>query len=278
MDVNDLPPKARAKLTLLNDAASESQVLLASFLRRISELRNSANNVFNQAKNAEAGREIARLSGKQVAQQVRHREATQLLAQLDHWLRNLPRGTVLEDARHAKPKYKGSALEAIERIRSEIKKLRSDISAVQRAVPTPEELKAAARDYVKANADRARPHISASQHGSFNLTFGTLDFSSAKLDPFAYLCWLNPTAVVAALEKDISGMPPAPLALSAADKAVKLTELSEAMLSLERDEEALIAGSTQEIARRPQADPRAVLGVVKKAKMPAATEVAEAVA
>ena len=272
-----LPPSAAMKLTVLSDAISESSVLIASHIRRVNELRASIGNVFAHGKNAEANRELARMLAKQTAQQVRFRESSQLLAGLEHWLQNLPRNVVLEDIKkHSKPKFKGSAVEAVEAIRDKLKTLRKDISAVQRATPTAEEMKAAVRATVQANGDRARPKITATEH-KFDVTFGTLDFSTRAITPFEIECWLHPDDVVAKLDAEIDALPVSPLALSAADKAARLEELSAAMLSLERDEEALIAGSAQEIARRPQADPRAVLGViiVKKTKMP---ETAEAVA
>lgn len=271
-----LPPSAAVKLTVLSDAISESSVLIASHIRRVNELRASIGNVFAHGKNADANRELARMLAKQTAQQVRYRESSQLLAGLEHWLQNLPRNVVLEDIKHPKPKFKGSAVEAVEAILDKLKTLRKDISAVQRATPTAEEMKAAVRATVQANGDRARPKITATEH-KFDVTFGSLDFSTRAISPFEIECWLHPNDVTAKLDAEIDALPVSPLALTAVDKAARFEELSAALLSLERDEEALIVGSSaQEIARRPQADPRAVLGVaiVKKAKMPAATEAA----
>jgi hypothetical protein len=277
MNMDVLPPRSRERLTALSDTISESSVLIASHIRRVNELRASLGNVFAHGKNAEAQRDLARMLTKQSAAQVRFRELSALLATLQHFLQNLPSNVVLVDLKHPKPKIRGSATEAVEGIREKIKALRRDIVAVQRAVPTPEEMKAAARETVKANADRARPKVNATNHGKMDIVFGALDFSTRAITPFEHLCWLNPDDVIAKLDAEIDAQPKSALALSAVDKAARLEELSAAMLALERDEEALIASSPgQEIARRPQADPRAVLGVtiVKKAKMPEATEVA----
>jgi|APCry1669192522_1035417.scaffolds.fasta_scaffold01145_8 hypothetical protein len=276
-----LPPKARDKLTLLSDAVSESSVLIASHIRRVNELRTSMGNTYAQGKNSAASsRELARMLSKQTAQQVRFRESNQLLAQLQHWLQSLPRNVVLEDVKHPKPKIKGSAIEAVEAIRERIKATRKEIVAVQTAGPTLEDTKTAARAYVKAAAERARPKITAT-HDKFEVTFGVLDFSHRAITPFEQLCWLHPNDVIAKLDAEIDALPASPLALSAADKAARLDELSAALLALERDEEASIASSAQEIARRPQADPRAVLGVAlvtAKPKAADAAKVTEAVA
>jgi hypothetical protein len=221
------------------------------------------------------------LSAKQVEQQVRHREASQLAAQLSHWLKNLPKGVVLEDARHPKPKYKGSALEAIDRVRSEIKSIQKDINDVQRAVPTPDEIKFAAREFVRASAERARPRISATQHGKFDVSFGVLNFSERAVQPFEIACWLHPEAVIAKLESDIDAMPPSPLALSEKDKSSRLADLSFKIEQLQRDEEMLIeiaSTSGNTISRRPTASPLAVLGVSFKARMPEAVPIPETVA
>lgn len=81
------------------------------------------------------------VSVKQMEQQVRHREASQLTAQIDHWLQSLPGNVALQDARHLKPKFRGAATEAVSSLRDQIKEVRKELSVIERAAATPEEQK-----------------------------------------------------------------------------------------------------------------------------------------
>jgi hypothetical protein len=75
--------------------------------------------------------------------------------------------------------------------------------------------------------------------------------------------WLEPDRFAQRLEDEIDAMPDAPLALSKTAQAKRLAELSDELDGLERKEEALVASAAlagQDILRRPDASPAAVLG------------------
>ncbi|WP_407186706.1 hypothetical protein [Bradyrhizobium centrosematis] len=89
----------------------------------------------------------------------------------------------------------------------------------------------------------------------------------------AALSWLDPTAFEKRLHEEIDNLPQPALAMSADDRAAKLLQLEAELLAREREEEALIELAEEQgaaIARRLDADPRAVLGIAiaraKKAK------------
>jgi hypothetical protein len=74
----------------------------------------------------------------------------------------------------------------------------------------------------------------------------------------------DPDGFARRLEAEIDSMPDAPLALSKTAQAKRLAKLSDEMDGLERKEEALVASAAlagQDILRRPDAIPAAILGV-----------------
>jgi hypothetical protein len=80
----------------------------------------------------------------------------------------------------------------------------------------------------------------------------------------ALLCWMQPAAMVAALEREIDAMPAPELALTAKEKEKRLAQLKADLDALERLEETLIEQAARdglEILRRADASPAAVLGV-----------------
>jgi hypothetical protein len=80
-------------------------------------------------------------------------------------------------------------------------------------------------------------------------------------DVAATLAWLHRDAMVEALCRDVSAAcASSPPGVGAERRAARERELLARLLDLERAEEALIEASP-EVPRRPDADPRAVLGV-----------------
>jgi hypothetical protein len=100
-----------------------------------------------------------------------------------------------------------------------------------------------------------------------------LSKATRRLLPCLLICilaWvLGPEALLAAFFRDLEQEPERAEALSPAERDKRLADLAASLLSLERREEALIdraAADGQEVLRRPDADPRAVLTVAVFAK------------
>lgn len=78
------------------------------------------------------------------------------------------------------------------------------------------------------------------------------------------IAWLFKDRLIEAIESEIDSSSDDANALSDADRATKLSATLSEILETERQEEALIemaAANGQEIGRRPEADPRAILGI-----------------
>jgi hypothetical protein len=263
-----LPPTAREKLSILDDDVAEAQYALNASLRRLSDLNRVLGNAPHADGAADLEFEISRLRAKQIEQSLRHREAALIAAHVRGWLRELPVGTTFEDAKPSKAKDRLTSdglLEAVARVRAEIASLQAERRKVQQAPPPIRDLRAKASDYVDHLVARGRPRITATQD-QFAVTFESGGFSS-KADIVAILAWLDPKALLDRLHDELKAMPQPGLTLSAKDKVAALSGLRVRIAALERDEEALIEAAHSrriDIARRPDADPAAILNLVVK--------------
>lgn len=261
----ELPPRAQRKLDDIQDAAEEALTLASNTTRRISELENALglNPEGDNAANYE--HEVSRLRSKLGQYQLRHSEHSQLVTQLQTWLQSLQPKTVVKSApaRKVKPAKGESLPSAIHRIRIEIGTVRSDIQTVHRAMPRLQDIKANIRKRVEALAKENKPTMSIT-HDGFDFRFERGSFT-LKPNITGILAWLDPEPLIRRLEQDVEAMPTPALALSQVQKAKRLTELSEQLDELERDEEALVEATLdqdQPATRRPDASPAAILGVV----------------
>ncbi|SFZ82900.1 hypothetical protein SAMN02983003_1339 [Devosia enhydra] len=148
--------------------------------------------------------------------------------------------------------------QGLSELRDLIAALTAERKRIERAPMSASEAKARIRPWVKMMADRVRL-VGAIHHGV------AIDLASAEPDPtLAYLCFLNPDAVVRRLEQEVDAQLQGRFTLGELDKARKLKELDGQLLNAERREEALImimAEVGTVVLRRPNADPKAVLGL-----------------
>ncbi|MBR2120657.1 MAG: hypothetical protein IJ935_18835 [Afipia sp.] len=152
--------------------------------------------------------------------------------------------------------------EEINRVRAEIRTTQSDVRKLYHAGPRAADVKRAARNFVRGLAENGRPKITAT-HESFEVEFQTGGFTVAP-NIRAILAWLDPEALTKRLEDEIDAMPVPALALSLKEKNERLAVAKDALLVLERAEEALIEAAYddgEQIVRRYDADPQAILGV-----------------
>src|SRR5205085_5806368 len=86
-----------------------------------------------------------------------------------------------------------------------------------------------------------------------------------------FLAWLNKEALISAIDREIDNCANDKAALSDDTRQKKLSEALRDVLAHEREEEALIVQAEQlgfSILRRPDADPRAVLGLASELPAP----------
>lgn len=269
----ELPKRAKAKFTRLADAEIEAADVLRGTVNRASELNRvmllrSAGDIEDEKA------ELSRLQALQAQQQRRHMEIANCVMRLRRFFMELPASVDLEDAPREKVQArKGESLpDAINRVRLEISRAQSEVRKLSQAGPRAADLKRAARKYVMQLAETGRPKITAT-HEKFEIEFQTGGFTLAP-NVRAIISWLDPDALIKRLEDEIDALPVPPLTLSLKEKNERLTVAKAKLLTLEREEEALIEAASddgQRIVRRYDADPVAVLGVqIKRTKAVAA--------
>lgn len=170
----------------------------------------------------------------------------------------------------------------IERKRVEIAGLRSSLAALRSTSVPKTQLKREARDLVANLVALGAPKISGGE--KLNVDFSmhrltshvtTVDGNGKEIagvtsfktpDALSTMAWLFPDAMIAALERDIDTLDVDDAAALDTDaRQAKEAEIKTELLAAEHEEEMLIraaAASGVEVVRRPDADPRAVLGVV----------------
>lgn len=274
-EISGLPPRAHLKISALEDDEQRALTLSTSTTRKISELHHALA-LNSNSPHADVMRlEIERLEVLQRKYQDQHRQRADLNAKVRHFLAMLPADATLADAKPIKPKLRDGEthLTALERIRHEIAGVASERLNVEQAGLPLSELKKRTKEWVKERGAHGRPTITAN-HDKFEVIF---------LDPAAYsthpdipsiLAWFDPQGMEVRLNQLIDGMPTPKLALTPAEKAERLRELKLSVLSLERQEEAIIVSAEeagQTIPRRINASPAAILNLtIDRAKATAA--------
>jgi hypothetical protein len=253
-----LPAAAEAKL-----AEIQAQRVLAEESMRASNTRAAAIAGDPQLQ--------ARLLQERDKHSFKFNQLSQLFFKIQQWLTELrlPPGSTLEPAPLADIELNGEKLSTVlEATRSEIQALRQHLVAVK-AAPLPlEDQQKLAEDYVVQMLSAARPTV-AVVRDQLRVTFRDSVIASTD-DAIALLAWAAPDALYAALVRAMKAQPVRADAMSAEERIRRTDELSAQLLELEQREEALVlfaASDGIEIMRRPDADPRCVLGVVIRAKM-----------
>ena len=144
----------------------------------------------------------------------------------------------------------------VEWVRREIAELKMALQ-VLRAAPLPAaELRAKAREYIDALAQRGRPTL-RTEAGAFQIAWrreGSTIPAMTPEDVAATLAWLHHDALLAAVEREIGDT----AGVGAVDRVSQEAALLASILEAERVEEGLI---TADVARRPDASPLAILGI-----------------
>lgn len=196
--------------------------------------------------------------------------------------RRLPGGVIAAAPAVPAPlKKEETHASAVARIRAEITNLRGQHFLAENA-PLPSPIaKKLAREEIERIAARGRPSVFELLEGRQALGWPTRwrrdadthDLAGGRIrpgamreesDPFSLLAWLHRDALIAAIEREIDAAGDDENALSNEQRAAKLRELAAKLFEAECVEEAIIDAAARDglaIARRPDCDPRAVLGL-----------------
>lgn len=244
----------------------------------------------NEAKEraATAQADLDRMKGQYEARSEAWKHAAAINAAIEQYLRKrIPDDieiTMAEPVALKAPKMGDKLLGEIASIRSTIATLLADRRDVMMApLPT-----ADAKDLIKAwvadQAKKARPQVYRLLDGSSEINFPVTTRAKADLtvimeggkgfgiasggvgvtDPVSFQCWIDPAAVVAALARDLAEIADDSRAITKEERELLEQEISAKILHAERTEETMVEAALAEhleVYRRPDADPRAILGL-----------------
>jgi hypothetical protein len=277
-----LPAVARAKLSALEIAADDLAALtanalasikageakLASALHAMETTPTAARAEAFKAEATALGDDIEGLRSIMGERRARRDEAHQLVVRIRTWVERLPPQMTfaLVPPAEREPGDE-SARAAVERYRASIRNLRVEMEAVRKASLPEADIKNAVRAFIDKHAARGRPIIRVEGdkvdvlfENTKALVPGDRLNASASADLFA---WLFRDELVVAFNREVEALN-VQNALTREERSARLAELRAALLEAERAEEAAITRAGEEgtiIARRTDADPRAVLGI-----------------
>lgn len=278
-----LPALARARRAAIERAADDAAALahatfgsLNTIEKQVATRLSALEHCEDDAARAEElktelhtlGENAARLREELSARQARRDAAQKILTRIGSWLDGLSPNLALEPvALPAREPGDESARAACDRYRTVIAGLRAEMDAVRRAPLTRPEVKRQVLGWLDTHARRGRPHIQV-DHDKVDVLFENAkalvrgDRLAASLSP-DFLVWLFRDELTAALSREVDALT-LDKAISRDERAQRLETLRAALLDVERAEEGAIQRAQEEgtfIARRPDADARAVLGI-----------------
>jgi hypothetical protein len=278
-----LPARGRAKLSELERAADDAAALANRTYQtlvgiekqigtRLSALENAEDDEARagtlKAEIATFGIEAARIRAVLKERQARRDADQSLVTQITGWLDRVPPNVALEAVEpFAREPGDEGPRSAVERHRRKIGELRVEMEKVRRARLPPADIKRLVRAWVDQHATRGRPHIQVDGdkvdvvfERTASLVRGDRYTAPLSADTFV---WLFRDELAAAMDREVEARA-VEGGLTRDQRAARLEALRAALLEAERREEAAITRAREEgtvIARRSEADPRAVLGV-----------------
>jgi len=265
--MTSLPSSANAKLIRIQGLATDSRDAATSAHRRITEIKYAL--ATDEVKREDVDKlhaEMERLERVRTDQNARYSVLAGLATALTAWHRSVSPHVEIVMAKPvvAKTARGETIADAVERIRSEIKGRRSKLNEIRNAPRPKSALKAMAKGYVAELAKLGSPRVTTAR-GTFDVSFASeaaYGFGPRRVSEL--LAWLDPERFEKRIVEEIAAMPEPTLVLTDDEKAKMVAETSEELDRLERVEEALIEqahAQGQEILRRDNASPLAVLGV-----------------
>lgn len=197
------------------------------------------------------------------------------LGRAETYLRSLPSGTALvpHEGAAAQRLPNESWLAAVERVRAAIVDLREQARSAELAPLPKQDIKLAIRREVQELAAQGVPGLLAVAERAGKVRWPTFPLQGVALaggyipymqNAFALIAWLFEKDLLKAVERLVDEDYEDEGALSPAARAARLKEIAAGVLALEYEEESLIEQAEAEgiaIARRSDADPRALLGL-----------------
>jgi hypothetical protein len=227
--------------------------------------------VIERTRLADMDEEIAELQGRYERLGEQYDGLSRLVGNLERWLvETVPSAAVIRAAPAVRPPRKSEDLAtAIERCRRRVRELDADLARINAAPPPSSEAKKLAREQLAALAARGRPQVrSLVNHGGeiqwpYVVNAGPQAQESAA-DAVGLLAWLFRDQVASALDSEIDAIADDAAALTPEQRADQRARALADRLAIEREEEAfvrmVVAGGAG-VMRRPDCDPRAVLGL-----------------
>jgi hypothetical protein len=258
LTIDALPAAAKNRFIALNSQRQEADDAKRAASVRLASLPRTADPAVVQQLNLVRDKWNVRSEG-----------LSQLCNRIRHWIGSQNTAAVFEMAPVAKAaRHDGLTICAtIEETRNQIDALQNHLRVVRTAPEPKTALKEKAAQFVHELAAHARPRIGAGS-GGLTVTFSppNADTMAHHGDIAAFMCWLSPTSMITALEREIDAMPETQAAMPKAEQIQRAAKLAEQLLELERQEVALISAAHEqdglEILHRQDCDPRAVLGIV----------------
>lgn len=250
--------------------------------RRLGELDSYQRSGMYQGKKLEplaaevkaARAEVDRLIEAHAPAANRYHELAAIVANLDRALEQLPSG-VATDADIASINLKNAAdgVHLVEKYRTELQAIDSQIEKTKSAPRPAAEVKRAFRKEFEATVSRGTPDVFQALEFGESIGFprkemnispgGQLTYFNIP-DAMAFIAWLDPERVLKRIEEEIDARADDANALSSDERARQLRKLAAEKLRVERQEEATIAMAEAmgfAIPRRPDCDFRAILGL-----------------
>lgn len=231
---------------------------------------------------AQASAEFDKLGELERTRAERWNALAAVVANLDNYLAGTSTELTLYSGPEPSPRRGETAEAGLTRVRKSILKAQNDLILVQRAPLPASMVKAALRKQIDALADAnqanciymiesgdplefpAGPSAVVQTAGVVPSTKEVVHgIGHVEMPPSALgmIVWLFKDEVLARLDAEIDKRADEGAALDPEQRAMALAEARAALLALEREEEWLIEASPSSVFRRPDADPRAVLGV-----------------
>ncbi|WP_298257111.1 hypothetical protein [Bradyrhizobium sp.] len=187
-----------------------------------------------------------------------------LIRTIDEWLQALPADAALVSYGDKASKAKEVTLDILEKRRSRVRELSAELRQIDAASYKTSDAKRRARELIETLAERGRPDIYRLIESLGAIQWPEFDISIAEKGPdgIALIAWLLRGDLIAALDKEIDATANDATALSDEQRIERFRVCLGDLLEAEREEEALVQAAGFRVIRRPDADPRAVLGLV----------------
>jgi hypothetical protein len=267
----ELTPKASRKLAALLQTAQDAEGAAAALRPKRAKLEEAVALAERRARAypeddaaaqiaEDLARELVALTDEQERRRERYEKDMIVYNRAREWANLLPYRAVLTDV--AAPKPEGD----LAFLRDQIAKLKEVRGMVSQAIPLADELATIVKQYVERIAADYRPRLTMTTGGGLLADFAYVNVVGNPLAPFGVLCWVARDLVTARLTAEVAAQIGAGTGtMTAEQRGQWMQQSAELMDAAERTEEALVEAalaSGVDVARRYDASPAAVLGVV----------------